>query len=158
MLWENCSSFRSVFTISHRCIRCVIDRDYRSNLGLVFLKHSSTYFTAKKGDGIAQLICNNFKEPKLKQVLFLDNTERGDKGFGSKGGVGCCADNVENNESSYYQKQIHFQPKANLNVLFVVKMDYSADTGPSSHIDETISILDITKFLYFMGLMRKYNY
>lgn len=65
----------------------VIDRDYRGNVGVVIFNHSLKYFQISKGDRIAQLICEKIMEPELKEVLLLDNTERGGNGFGSTGGV-----------------------------------------------------------------------
>ena len=76
----------------------VIDRDYRGNLGVILFNHSSECFTVRKGDRIAQLICEKIEEPELKEVLSLDNTERGDNGFGSTGGISGLIDNFENDE------------------------------------------------------------
>lgn len=76
----------------------VIDRDYRGNLGVILFNHSSTCFTVRKGDRIAQLICEKIIEPELKEVLSLDNTERSERGFGSTGGISHLFDNFENDE------------------------------------------------------------
>ena len=65
----------------------VVDRDYRGNVGVILFNHSSRYFNVKKGDRIAQLICERIIEPQLVEVKSLDTTERGDGGFGSTGGV-----------------------------------------------------------------------
>ena len=76
----------------------VVDRDYRGNVGVVLFNHSSGYFNINKGDRIAQLICEKIEEPKLREISTLDNTKRGDNGFGSTGGISGLNDNDENKE------------------------------------------------------------
>ncbi|XP_055858477.1 deoxyuridine 5'-triphosphate nucleotidohydrolase [Episyrphus balteatus] len=63
----------------------VVDEDYRGNLGVVLFNHSDTDFEVKKGDRIAQLICEKIFYPELEQLDSLDHTERGEGGFGSTG-------------------------------------------------------------------------
>lgn len=65
----------------------VIDRDYRGNVGVIIFNHSFSCYSIKKGDRIAQLICEKIIEPQLKEVTSLDVTLRGNKGFGSTGGI-----------------------------------------------------------------------
>ncbi|XP_064548591.1 uncharacterized protein dUTPase [Drosophila montana] len=63
----------------------VVDEDYRGNLGVVLFNHSETDFEVKRGDRIAQFICERISIPELEQVDKLDDTERGEAGFGSTG-------------------------------------------------------------------------
>ncbi|CAB3233560.1 unnamed protein product [Arctia plantaginis] len=63
----------------------VIDEDYRGNVGVVVFNHSDTDFIVKKGDRIAQLICERIFYPVLKEVTNLSETNRGEGGFGSTG-------------------------------------------------------------------------
>ncbi|XP_038207213.1 deoxyuridine 5'-triphosphate nucleotidohydrolase [Zerene cesonia] len=63
----------------------VIDEDYRGNVGVVLFNHSDQDFIVKKGDRIAQLICERIYYPKLEEVGVLSETNRGDGGFGSTG-------------------------------------------------------------------------
>ena len=63
----------------------VIDADYRGNVGIVMFNHSDEDFCVKAGDKIAQLICEKISYPELKILSSLEETERGDKGFGSSG-------------------------------------------------------------------------
>ncbi|CAG9793442.1 unnamed protein product [Diatraea saccharalis] len=63
----------------------VIDEDYRGNVGVVLFNHSDQEFLVKKGDRIAQLICERISYPVLKEVTNLTDTQRGDGGFGSTG-------------------------------------------------------------------------
>ncbi|KAI9585279.1 deoxyuridine 5'-triphosphate nucleotidohydrolase [Glossina fuscipes] len=63
----------------------VIDEDYRGNLGVVLFNHSDVDFDIKRGDRIAQLICERIFYPELEQVDKLEDTERGEGGFGSTG-------------------------------------------------------------------------
>ncbi|CAH2985813.1 unnamed protein product [Chilo suppressalis] len=63
----------------------VIDEDYRGNVGVVLFNHSDQDFVVKKGDRIAQLICERICYPVLTEVTNLTDTKRGDGGFGSTG-------------------------------------------------------------------------
>ncbi|XP_023296248.2 deoxyuridine 5'-triphosphate nucleotidohydrolase-like [Lucilia cuprina] len=63
----------------------VVDEDYRGNLGVVLFNHSDQDFEVKRGDRIAQLICERIFYPELEQVDKLEKTKRGDSGFGSTG-------------------------------------------------------------------------
>jgi dUTP pyrophosphatase len=61
----------------------VIDYDYRGNVGVILFNFSEKEFQVKKGDCIAQLICEKISYPNLKVVKNLEDTARGSKGFGS---------------------------------------------------------------------------
>ncbi|NXF18640.1 DUT protein, partial [Rhodinocichla rosea] len=63
----------------------VIDEDYRGNVGVVLFNFGKETFEVKKGDRIAQLICERIYYPELEEVETLDDTERGEGGFGSTG-------------------------------------------------------------------------
>ncbi|XP_034290593.1 deoxyuridine 5'-triphosphate nucleotidohydrolase, mitochondrial [Pantherophis guttatus] len=63
----------------------VIDEDYRGNVGVVLFNFGKEPFKVKKGDRIAQLICERIYYPVLEEVKVLDETERGSGGFGSTG-------------------------------------------------------------------------
>ncbi|XP_076439337.1 deoxyuridine 5'-triphosphate nucleotidohydrolase-like [Babylonia areolata] len=64
----------------------VIDQDYRGNVSVVLFNFAADAdFEVKKGDRIAQLICERIYIPKLQELKTLNNTERGDSGFGSTG-------------------------------------------------------------------------
>ncbi|KAL1785706.1 deoxyuridine 5' [Sigmodon hispidus] len=63
----------------------VIDEDYRGNVGVVLFNFGKEKFEVKKGDRIAQLICERIFYPDLEEVQALDDTERGSGGFGSTG-------------------------------------------------------------------------
>ncbi|KAJ8709137.1 hypothetical protein PYW07_008963 [Mythimna separata] len=63
----------------------VIDEDYRGNVGVVIFNHSDKDFEVKKGDRIAQLICERIYYPVLKEVTNLSETKRAEGGFGSTG-------------------------------------------------------------------------
>ncbi|XP_023312159.1 deoxyuridine 5'-triphosphate nucleotidohydrolase-like [Anoplophora glabripennis] len=62
----------------------VIDQDYTGVIKVVLFNHSDEDFLVKKGDRIAQLICEKIFYPELEEVDVLEKkTERGDGGFGS---------------------------------------------------------------------------
>ncbi|XP_058607327.1 deoxyuridine 5'-triphosphate nucleotidohydrolase, mitochondrial isoform X1 [Onychostoma macrolepis] len=63
----------------------VVDEDYRGNLGVVLFNFNKEPFEVKKGDRIAQLICERICYPELQELQTLDETERGAGGFGSTG-------------------------------------------------------------------------
>lgn len=63
----------------------VIDQDYRGNVGVILFNHSDVDFDVKKGDRIAQLICERIIYPKVVQADSLTETQRGEGGFGSTG-------------------------------------------------------------------------
>ncbi|XP_032448079.1 deoxyuridine 5'-triphosphate nucleotidohydrolase, mitochondrial-like [Lynx canadensis] len=60
----------------------VIDEDYRRNVGVVLFNFDKEKFEVKKGDRIAQLICERIFDPEIEEVQVLDDTERGSGGFG----------------------------------------------------------------------------
>jgi len=63
----------------------VVDRDYTGDVGVLLFNLSDTDFEIKRGDRIAQLICERISCPKIKQVDKIKETKRGKKGFGSTG-------------------------------------------------------------------------
>merc|ERR1712110_1366426 len=63
----------------------VVDEDYRGNVGVVMFNHADAEFVVKKGDRIAQLVCEKIAYPELEVLETLDSTERGEGGFGSTG-------------------------------------------------------------------------
>ncbi|NWQ63518.1 DUT protein, partial [Neopipo cinnamomea] len=63
----------------------VIDEDFRGNVGVVLFNFGKETFEVKKGDRIAQLICERIYYPELEEVEALDDTDRGEGGFGSTG-------------------------------------------------------------------------
>lgn len=62
-----------------------IDADYRGEIGVILMNHSKDFFVVKNGDRIAQLVLNRVEQIHWNQVLFLESTKRGEKGFGSTG-------------------------------------------------------------------------
>jgi dUTP pyrophosphatase len=63
----------------------VVDEDYTGNVGVVMFNHAKTEFQVKKGDRIAQLVCEVISLPELEECASLEDTERGAGGFGSTG-------------------------------------------------------------------------
>jgi dUTP pyrophosphatase len=62
-----------------------IDADYRGEIMVVLINLSDHDFQVERGMRIAQMIIAPFTQVKLKLVDFLENSERGVKGFGSTG-------------------------------------------------------------------------
>lgn len=63
----------------------LIDPDYRGELCVVLKNHGSASFTVHPGDRIAQLMIIPIYHAELMEVDELDETERGEGGFGSTG-------------------------------------------------------------------------
>jgi dUTP pyrophosphatase len=63
----------------------VIDQDYRGNVGVLLFNISDTEFSFKAGDRIAQLVIKSYEHVIVEEVSFVDDTERGQKGYGSSG-------------------------------------------------------------------------
>ncbi len=62
-----------------------IDSDYRGEIGIILSNFSKEAFTIKRGDRIAQLVIAKYEQAAWNEVDSLDETERGEGGFGSTG-------------------------------------------------------------------------
>ena len=63
----------------------VIDTDYTGELKAAVINVSDKEFTVNSGDRIAQLVFLPVEKARLVSAEELDNTDRGDGGFGSTG-------------------------------------------------------------------------
>ena len=63
----------------------VIDRDYRGPVKIMIHNLSNNVYVINKNDRIAQLILEQIKTPEVELVENLDETIRGEGGFGSTG-------------------------------------------------------------------------
>lgn len=61
----------------------VVDGDYRGEVGVVLVNHGAAEFCVRAGDRVAQLILERISNPELEVVISLDETDRGEGGFGS---------------------------------------------------------------------------
>ncbi len=62
-----------------------IDADYRGELKVILINLSNKTFVVEKGTRIAQMVLCPIVKAKFKEVDSLDDTDRGDGGFGSTG-------------------------------------------------------------------------
>ncbi|MCX8143390.1 MAG: dUTP diphosphatase [Bacteroidia bacterium] len=62
-----------------------IDADYRGEIKVLLINLSNTDFTINDGERIAQMIITSYATVQWQLVEELDNTSRGDGGFGSTG-------------------------------------------------------------------------
>jgi len=62
-----------------------IDADYRGEIGVILVNLSSEKFIINNGDRIAQMIIARYVHTKWEEVSVLDETKRGQGGFGSTG-------------------------------------------------------------------------
>jgi dUTP pyrophosphatase len=63
----------------------VIDSDYRGEIKVCIHNASGEDYTIREGDKVAQLVIQKVPYFFLKEVDSLEDTERGNKGFGSSG-------------------------------------------------------------------------
>lgn len=64
-----------------------IDSDYRGELKVILINHGAEAFEIRRGDRVAQLVLAPVTRASWLQVEELDETMRGEGGFGSTGGV-----------------------------------------------------------------------
>ena len=62
-----------------------IDADYRGEIGVILINLSDSEFKIDSGDRIAQMVIAKHETVSWKSVDKLDDSLRGDKGFGSTG-------------------------------------------------------------------------
>lgn len=62
-----------------------IDSDYRGEIGVVLINLGQEDFEIKNGDRIAQMVVAPYPQVKWNEVLILDNTVRGEGGYGHTG-------------------------------------------------------------------------
>ena len=76
---------RSSLVVQHRLTTNagVIDSEYRGEVKVVLANLRDQPYQVEKGDRIAQLIIEKIDNRELQEVTQLDDTERGDQGFGS---------------------------------------------------------------------------
>ncbi len=62
-----------------------IDADYRGEIGVILVNLSQDSFVINDGERIAQLVIAAYERAEFEQVDRLDETERGEGGFGHSG-------------------------------------------------------------------------
>lgn len=62
-----------------------VDSDYRGEIYVIMILLAQGKFTVEPGDRIAQLIINEITYPEIEYVDELDDTSRGEGGFGHTG-------------------------------------------------------------------------
>ena len=80
---------RSGLAIKHG-ISCLntpgtIDADYRGNIGVILVNVSNEDYVVQPGERIAQMVINKIEQIEFNLVEKLDETERGEGGFGHTG-------------------------------------------------------------------------
>lgn len=80
---------RSGLALKHgiSMVNCVgtIDADYRGEVGVILINHGKEAFRIKRGDRIAQMVINPIIQAVFEPVESLDQTQRGEGGFGHTG-------------------------------------------------------------------------
>ncbi len=87
--WEAQMRPRSGLAAKHG-VSCVnapgtIDADYRGELKVILINHGAEDFTINRGDRIGQMVIAPVWQARFIEVDELDETERGQGGFGSTG-------------------------------------------------------------------------
>ena len=62
-----------------------IDADYRGEIGVILINLSNENFSIESGDRIAQLVISKHETIKWSVTETLEDSKRGNKGFGSTG-------------------------------------------------------------------------
>lgn len=62
-----------------------IDADYRGDVGVLLINHGREAFTVEDGMRVAQMVVARYSQFEWESVEDLDETARGDGGFGSTG-------------------------------------------------------------------------
>lgn len=62
-----------------------VDADYRGDIGVILINHSRQAFEIKPGERIAQMVIARYERAEWECVESLDETERGEGGFGHTG-------------------------------------------------------------------------
>lgn len=62
-----------------------IDADYRGEIGVILINLSTEDFTINPGERICQMVVSNYAHVGWEPVDRIDQTERGDGGFGHTG-------------------------------------------------------------------------
>jgi dUTP pyrophosphatase len=62
-----------------------IDADYRGEIGVILINLSTNNFSIESGDRIAQLVISKHETIEWKLSKSLEDSNRGEKGFGSTG-------------------------------------------------------------------------
>lgn len=62
-----------------------IDADYRGEIKIILINLSQEDFVVNNGERIAQMIISSYKQVEWEEVAQLDESERGEGGFGHTG-------------------------------------------------------------------------
>lgn len=62
-----------------------IDADYRGEIGVILVNLSNVPFVVNPGERVAQLVVARYEKVEWDEVEVLDETQRGEGGFGSTG-------------------------------------------------------------------------
>lgn len=62
-----------------------VDADYRGEIGVILINLSNEPFTINPGERICQMVVTNYTRVEWVSVDEIDETERGDGGFGHTG-------------------------------------------------------------------------
>lgn len=82
LIWD-----RSGLSIKHgiKTLGGVIDSGYRGEIIVGVINMSKNDYQVQKGDKIAQIIIQKIENVSVEEVSELNETQRGEKGFGSSG-------------------------------------------------------------------------
>ena len=85
--WYGKIESKSGLNINHGIVSCggVIDEEYTGSIMVKLYNLSDFDYIVEAGDKIAQLVIMPYLAPELDLVDKLDETDRGDDGFGSTG-------------------------------------------------------------------------
>ena len=65
----------------------VLDSNYRGELLVVLTNLGKEMYKVEKGSKVAQLVIKPVANPEIEETEIVDDTETGERGFGSSGTV-----------------------------------------------------------------------
>lgn len=83
MLWEDSTTVGISLNKLLDIGAGVIDPDYRGSIGVVMINNGADKYAVRKGDRVAQFICEKIIAPAVVEAEQLDATTRGVDGFDS---------------------------------------------------------------------------
>lgn len=78
---------KSGLNVKHDIVSCggVVDEGYTGSIAVKLYNLGNKPYRVQKGDKIAQLVIMEYKTPEIEIVNELEQTERGNRAFGSTG-------------------------------------------------------------------------
>ena len=130
------------------CPTGTIDSDYTGDIGIILINHGKQAFIIQNGDRIAQLVFQKVEQAEFELVDSLEETQRGEGGFGSTG----VKENSENtittkSDNSLVDNFISVRNKINTDYINLRKILFEKKNRGISLTNEEVIALDHFAFI-----------